>query len=76
MTYDKVADKVEQWVSNLIGTGDAADQMVASVILGAIIIGSSAVTFGWTLALLPVALAFFAVGLIRLVPVVDNNYPL
>ena len=73
---NQAASWIERQTLNLVGVGDPVEQIVAAAILGVLIIASSSITLGWTLVLVPVALLFGLIGIVRLIPAVDELYPL
>jgi hypothetical protein len=59
-----------------VGTGTPAEQITASTLVIVLAAASSALTFGITLFVVLLALPFLAVGLLRLVPAVNERWPL
>jgi len=58
-----------------VGTGSAAEQIIASGIIITGAIASSALTFGATLFLVFITLPFLAIGFLRLIPAVNDLWP-
>lgn len=75
-TTTKAAEWIEDQTLKLVGTGTPGEQIAAAIVLAVIIIASSSVTLGWTLVLVPVAILFAGIGILRLVPWIDRRWPL
>lgn len=75
MPYDGVLNWLEEQGRKLIGAGSPQDQIVASLVLGVLLIGTSAIGLVFTVALLPIPTVAFVLGVLRLSSTVDSWYP-
>lgn len=74
MAYDRIADKGEQFLRGSFGFGSPAEQMVGSAIIILFLIASSSFSLGATLALVPVFVVWFILGVFRLWGPVDRYW--
>lgn len=76
MIDSSIIDKTADLFADGIGAGEPEGQIVAGLLIGAVIIATSAVGLVGTLLLLPIPIAMIALGVLRMIPAVDNYYPL
>lgn len=76
MPTDKALGWFEEQVMRLVGAGSPEEQIVASIVLGVLLIMSSSVGLVFTVLLLPIPMATFFIGVLRLIPAVDGAYPI
>lgn len=69
-------DALQSLVMDGVGTGDPERQIVAGILIGALLIATSAIGLVFTLLLLPVPLAMIAIGVLRLIPTIENIWPM
>lgn len=71
-----IIKEAQNQIGNTIGTGSPEEQIIGSVILAAFVIMTSSIGLVGTLVLVPVVLLFAFIGFIRLIPAVDDMWPL
>ncbi len=71
-----ITDEAARQISNLIGGGSPEQQIVASLLLAGGIIATSSVGLVGTLILVPVVLVGAFLGVLRLIPAVEDRWPL
>lgn len=59
----------------LVGLHSPGDQIVASIVLGVALIATSSIGLVFTLLLLPVPIFFGLLGVLRLIPPVEDRWP-
>lgn len=75
MPYSGALEWLEEQGRKLIGAGSPEDQIVASIVLGVLLIATGSIGLVFTLALLPVPFIAFVIGVLRLSSTVDAWYP-
>lgn len=76
MIDSSIIDKAADLFADGIGAGEPEGQIVAGLLIGAILIATSAVGLVGTLILLPIPIAMIGLGVLRMIPAVDSYYPL
>lgn len=74
--FEDTIDAIEELTFNALGTESPEDQIVASSIIGAAVIATSAVGLVGTLLLLPIPAVLLVIGVVRLIPAADSLWPL
>jgi hypothetical protein len=75
MPYNEALGWFERQTMKLVGAGTPAEQIVASIVLGVLLIASSSVGLVFTLLLLWIPALTLMIGVLRLAPPVDAAYP-
>lgn len=68
-----IAQKYGRWA---LGMGSPGEQILATTIVGVVVLVSSTVSLGATLVLLPVVAFWWLIGWFRLIPGVNGYWPL
>lgn len=78
MAYSQtgVIDRAEALAKAGMGMGSPGAQIVAAFLIGIAIIASSSIGLVFTLLLLPLPIAMFFIGVLRLFPPVEAVWPL
>ncbi|MFD1526040.1 MULTISPECIES: hypothetical protein [Halobacteriales] len=71
-----IVKEAQTQIANAIGTGSPEEQIIGSVVLAAFVIMTSSIGLVGTLILVPVVLLFAFLGFLRLIPAVDDRWPL
>lgn len=71
-----IIKEAQNQIGNTIGNGSPEEQIIGSILLAAFVIMTSSIGLVGTLVLVPVVLLFAFIGLIRLIPAVDDKWPL
>lgn len=74
--FANALDRAEDFAFRALGFDSPEDQIVAAVVIGAVLIATSAVGLIGTLLLLPIPMALAGIGILRLVPMIDSLWPL
>ena len=69
-------DEASNQISNAIGTGSPEEQIIGSIVLAGFVIVTSSIGLVGTLVLVPVILLFAFIGFLRLIPAIDDRWPL
>lgn len=65
----------ERQTMRLVGAGSPEEQIVASIVLGVLLIMTSSIGLVFTLLLLWIPTLTLIIGILRLIPAVDGAYP-
>lgn len=76
MPTDKALGWFEDQTMRLVGGGSPAEQIVASIVLGVLLIMTSSIGLFFTIALLWIPALTLIIGVLRLAPPVDAAYPI
>ena len=71
-----IIDEAADQISNAVGTGSPEEQIIGSIVLAGFVIVTSSIGLVGTLILVPVVLLFAFIGFLRLIPAVDDRWPL
>ena len=71
-----IIDEASNQISNAVGTGSPEEQIIAAIVLAGFVIVTSSIGLVGTLVLVPVILLFAIIGFLRLIPAVDDRWPL
>ena len=69
-------EEASNQVSNAVGTGSPEEQIIGAIVLAGFVIVTSSIGLVGTLVLVPVILLFAIIGFLRLIPAVDDWWPL
>lgn len=69
-------DSLQSLVMDGVGTGDPERQIVAGIVIGGLLIATSAIGLVFTLLLLPIPVVMIAIGALRLIPPVESAWPM
>jgi len=71
-----MVDKAQKFGRWTLGMGTPAQQILGSTIVGVAVLVSSTVSLGATLVLVPLVAFWWSVGVLRLIPFVNQFWPL
>ena len=71
-----IIKEAQTQIGNAIGTGSPEEQIIGAIVLAGFVILTSSIGLVGTLVLVPIVLLFAFIGLLRLIPAVDDRWPL